>query len=93
MESSAWYFDSGAAKHIPSQCSLFISLESLGNTVTCTNNSSYPIEGVGTIVLIAKDGSVFTLSDALFVPGIKKDLLSIFTLAKVGLVVKFVDNR
>ena len=89
MDSRVWYFDSGATKHITSQRSLFTSLESApkGNTVTCANNSSYPVGGVGQI------GSTFTLYDALYVPGIKKNLLSVSALAKIGLVVKFVDDR
>ena len=49
--------------------------------------------GVGKIILTTVDGSSFTLSDALFVPGIKKNLLSVSALAKIGLVVKFVDDR
>ena len=95
VDSDVWYFDSGATKHITSQRSLFTSLESApkGNTVTCANNSSYPIEGVGQIVLNAANGSTFTLYDALYVLGIKKNLLSVSALAKIGLVVKFVDDR
>ena len=38
-------------------------------------------------------GDAFILKDALYVPGIKKNLLSVFALARVGLVVKFVDDR
>ena len=95
VDSDVWYFDSGATKHITSQRSFFSSLESAptGNTVTCANNSSYPVMGVGKIILTTADGSFFTLSDALFVPGIKKNLLSVSALAKIGLVVKFVDDR
>ena len=95
VDSDVWYFDSGATKHITSQHSLFTSLEFApkGNTITCANNSSYPIEGVGQIVLNTANGSTFTLYDVLYVPGIKKNLLSVFALAKIGLVVKFVDDR
>jgi transposase InsO family protein len=95
VDSDVWYFDSGATKHITSQRSFFSSLEPAptGNTVTCANNSSYPVMGVGKIILATADGSSFTLSDALFVPGIKKNLLSVSALAKIGLVVKFVDDR
>ncbi|MCO5585832.1 hypothetical protein L7F22_039765 [Adiantum nelumboides] len=93
--SHVWYFDSGATKHITSHRDLFTSLESVhhGNSVTCANNASYPVQGVGKIVLTAANGSSFTLIDALYEPGIKKNLLSVFTLARLGLVVKFVDDR
>ena len=52
-DSHVWYFDSGATKHITSQRDMFTCLESLpvGNSVTCTNNSEYPVRGVGKIVL------------------------------------------
>jgi len=39
------------------------------------------------------NGSSFTLVDALYVLGIKKNLLSVSALARLGLVVKFVDER
>ncbi|MCO5594179.1 hypothetical protein L7F22_048203 [Adiantum nelumboides] len=51
------------------------------------------VQGVGKIVLTAANNSSFTLVDALYVPGIKKNLLSISALARLGLVVKFVDDR
>ena len=92
MGSNVWYFDSGATKHITLQRSLFTSLESApkGNTVTCAKNASYPIEGDGQIMLNAANGSSFTLYNALYVPGIKKNFLSVSVLAKM---VKFVDDR
>ncbi|MCO5563189.1 hypothetical protein L7F22_016826 [Adiantum nelumboides] len=44
-----WYFDSGASKHITSRKDLFCSLDAApaGKKVTCANNASYPIKGVG----------------------------------------------
>ena len=95
VDSDVWYFDSGATKHITSQRSFFTTLESAptGNSVTCANNSSYPVKGVGQIVLSAANGSTFTLHDVLYVPGIKKNLLSVSALAKIGFIVKFVDDR
>ncbi|MCO5583731.1 hypothetical protein L7F22_037645 [Adiantum nelumboides] len=94
-DSHVWYFDSGATKHITSHRALFTSLESVPheNSVTCANNASYLVQGVGKIVLIAANGSSFTLVDALYVLGIKKNLLSVSALARLGFVVKFVDDR
>ena len=57
------------------------------------NNSLYLMKGVGTIVLTIANGNAFTLKDALYVPGMKKNLLSIFALTRFGLIVKFVDDR
>ena len=53
----------------------------------------YPVKGVGSIVLTTTNGNAFTLKDALYVPGIKKNLLSVFALTRFGLIVKFVDDR
>ena len=73
VESDVWYFNSGATKHITLLRNFFTSLEPapIGNTVTCANNSSYPVMGVGKIILTTADCSIFTLLDALFVLGIK----------------------
>ena len=94
VDLDVWYFDSGDTKHVTSQCNFFTSLLStpIGNTISCANNSSYPIKGVGHIVLIVVDGNTLTLLDALYVPRIKKNLLSISTLTKIGLVMKFIDE-
>ena len=61
---------------------MFTSLESVptGNTLTCVDKSSYPVKGVGTVMLTATNGSDFTVKDALYVPGIKKNLFSVFAL-------------
>jgi hypothetical protein len=95
VDSNVWYFDNGATKHITSQRIFFTALEHAptGNTVTCTNNSSYPVMVVDKIVLTTTDGSSFTLSDVLFVTRIKKNLFSVSALPKIVLVVKFVDDR
>ncbi|MCO5598085.1 hypothetical protein L7F22_052176 [Adiantum nelumboides] len=70
------------ALYVPGIRDMFTSLEAIPNrnTVTCANNASYPIKGVGKIVLNTANGNSFTLLDALYVPMIKKNLLSIFAL-------------
>ena len=95
VDFDVWCFDSGTSKNSTSHRDMFTCLEALpnGNTITCANNASYPVKGAGKIMLTIANGSSFTLSDALYVPGIKKNLLSISALARLGLVVKFVDDR
>ncbi|MCO5573958.1 hypothetical protein L7F22_027736 [Adiantum nelumboides] len=68
-----WYFDSGASRHITSRKDLFCSLDAApaGKKVTCANNASYAIKGVG----------------------IKKNFLSVSSLAKNGLRVIIEDDR
>ena len=55
----------------------------------CANDSSHTIKEIGKMQLVAANGSIFVLLDVLFVPGIKKNLLSVSALARNGLVVKF----
>ncbi|MCO5548434.1 hypothetical protein L7F22_001890 [Adiantum nelumboides] len=90
-----WYFDSGASRHITSRKDLFSSLDAApaGKKVTCANNASYPIKGVGKILITISNGSDLCLPDVLYVPGIKKNLLSVSSLAKNGLRVIFEDDR
>ncbi|MCO5572729.1 hypothetical protein L7F22_026488 [Adiantum nelumboides] len=90
-----WYFDNGASRHITSRKDLFCSLDAApaGKKVTCANNASYPIKGVGKILITISDGSNLCLPDVLYVPGIKKYLLSVSSLAKNGLRVIFEDDR
>lgn len=63
-----------------------------GNIVTCVDNSLYPIKGVGIIVLTIAM-VVLSPRDALYVPRIKKNLLSVSVLTRCGLVVIFVDDK
>ncbi|MCO5609052.1 hypothetical protein L7F22_063273 [Adiantum nelumboides] len=90
-----WYFDSGASRHITSRKDLFCSLDAApaGKKVTCENSASYPVKGVGKILITISNGSDLCLPDVLYVPGIKKNLLSVSSLAKNGLRVIFEDDK
>ena len=89
-----WYFDSGASRHITFRKDLFRSLDAApaGKQVTCANNSSYPIKGVGEISFTIADGTDLCLSDVLYVLGIKRNLLSVSSLSKNGFRVIFEDD-
>ncbi|MCO5554729.1 hypothetical protein L7F22_008263 [Adiantum nelumboides] len=90
-----WYFDSGASRHIPSRKDLFCSLDAAParKKVTCANNASYLIRGIGKILITISNGSDLCLPNVLYVLGIKKNLLSVSSLAKSGLRVVFEDDR
>jgi hypothetical protein len=61
--------------------------------VTCANDQSHFIKGVGSISICAVDGAKFTLSNILYVLGITKNLLSISAFSKCGYHIIFDDNR
>jgi hypothetical protein len=48
-----------------------------GMSVELGDDATYPMRGVGSISFQMPSGDVLELSDVLFVPGLKKNLLSI----------------
>jgi uncharacterized membrane protein YfhO len=79
---------------VPSKRSLFTELKSTSfeEKVTCANDQSHFIKWVGSISICVVDGTKFTLSNILYVPGITKNLLSIFAFSKCGYHIIFDDN-
>lgn len=51
------------------------------------------MQGIGKVVLVGENGSTFTLAYVLYVLGIKINLLPVFGCAKIGLVMKFMDDN
>ena len=58
-------------------------------TVTVGNNARCPAEGKGTISFVTTNGETRNISDVLYVPKIKRNLLSIAAITDQGHVVKF----
>ena len=58
-------------------------------TILVSNNSRCPIEGKGTISFVTANGETRKISDVLYVPKIKRNLLSIAAITDQGHVVKF----
>lgn len=52
----------------------------------------YPIEGGGEASYRLDSGKLMKMKEVLYVPGLKKDLLSILTLEEKGFKVAFVDG-
>ena len=92
---SVWYFDSGASRHINSYKKLFKKLNSAPSDkkVSCANNSSNAIKGTYEIVLTLVDGREHYLPDVLYVPRIKKTLLSVSSFTTRGYLVHFEDDK
>ena len=91
----AWFMNSGASKHIRSMKYFFKYLQPAeeGHTMACANNAILPIKGIGSITLTTINGEPFPLHNCLYVPGIKKNLISVPTLARGGYNVAFEDNK
>lgn len=92
---NTWYLSSGASKHITSCKKLFVSLINApeGGIVTCANDVSYAVRGIGQVEITSVYGEPITLNDVLYVPDIKKNLISISAIATSGYRVVFDDCR
>ena len=61
--------------------------------VTIGDNSTHFIEGIGNCTLKLKSGNSLLLKGVLYVPGIKRNLISVTTLEDDGHNVAFIDDK
>jgi hypothetical protein len=87
-----WLIDSGASKHMKEQRNILscISEKKFSQKVTLGDDYQYPIKGVGESNHKLNSGISLKMKDVLYVPGLKKNLLSISTLEKKGFRVVFI---
>ena len=57
------------------------------------DNATYPVKGTGTVTLHLSQGQVLRLQDVLYVPDLKKNLVSISAMEDKGFNVAFVDEK
>ncbi|KAH7421378.1 hypothetical protein KP509_13G054200 [Ceratopteris richardii] len=73
-----WIFDSGATKHMTGCRDVFSSLSySTGRRVTIAYGNDLDVVGIGTVTLKSREGGNFQISDVLYAPEMKKNLLSV----------------
>jgi hypothetical protein len=93
--SDIWLVDSGASKHMT------VYKDSLSNLthkdsqhkVKLRDDYQYPIKGVGEASYKLDSGKPMKMKEVLYVPGLKKNLLSISALDEKGYRVAFVDGQ
>jgi hypothetical protein len=90
-----WLIDSGASKHMTGQRNILscISKKKFSQKVTLGDDYQYPIKGVGESNHKLNSGNSLKMKDVLYVPGLKKNLLSISSLEKKGFRVPFIDGE
>jgi hypothetical protein len=90
-----WLIDSGASKHMTGQRDILSSLieNNFPQKVTLGDDYPYPIKGVGESTYKLDSGIPMNMKDALYVPGLMKNLLSISTLDNKGFRVAFIDGE
>jgi hypothetical protein len=90
-----WLIDSGAFKHMTRQRNILSCiLENIfSQKVTLGDDYQYPIKGVGESNHKLNSGNSLKMKDVLYVPGLKKNLLSISYLEKKGFRFAFIDGE
>jgi hypothetical protein len=90
-----WFIDNGASKHMMGQRNILSCIleKKFSQKVTLGDDYQYPIKGVGESNHKLNSGNSLKMKDILYVPGLKKNLLSISALEKKGFRVSFIDGE
>ena len=93
--SNDWLIDSGASKHVTGFKEFFVRLSEheSPHKVKLGDDYQYPIKGSGESSYKLDSGKSLTMKEVLFVPGLKKNLLSILALDAKGMLVAFIDGQ
>ena len=83
---SVWYIDSGVSFHMTGDKDLFNDLEEkdLQMHIEMGDDGRYSATDIGTITFERDLGKPFLLKDAMHVPGLKKNLVSVALLEDKG---------
>ena len=95
LDSNEWWVDSGATRHIAKTKKGLVSLKKFKageQRVYMGNNTYLNVEGVGTYKLDLGD-NIMVLKDVFYAPRIWWNLISVPTLMKNELEVRFYNNR
>eukprot|EP00253_Pinus_taeda_P032181 PITA_32181 len=81
-----WLIDSGASRHFTGyKEALYNLIEKETNLeIVLGDNSKYLVKGVGNVTLQLNQGNTIHLQDVLYVPNLKKNLVSISTMEDKG---------
>ncbi|KZV16328.1 hypothetical protein F511_27147 [Dorcoceras hygrometricum] len=86
-----WWIDTGATRHVCSDKEMFATLQESksGEKLYMGNSATYEIQGQGNVVLKMTSGKELTLNNVLYVPDIRKNLISGSLLNKHGFRIVF----
>ena len=84
--SSIWHIDSRASSHMARQKRFFKNLQEGGITihVELSDDARYQAQGVGTVSFPSESGKPLSFADVLYVLGLTKNLIYIYTLEDKG---------
>jgi len=95
MVGSGWFLDTGASFHMTGDKSLFITLEEndLQILIVMGNDEKYSVSGVSMVIFQREHGARITLTNVKYVPGLKRNLMSITMLEDRGYDVVFSKGK
>src|SRR3954464_5493216 len=72
-----WYLDLGCSSHLSGRKDWFVNIRpSMKNMVKFANDNTLEAEGIGDVMITRKDVKRSEISNVLYIPGMKSNLLS-----------------
>jgi transposase InsO family protein len=95
VTSTTWFIDSGASCHMTGNKNYFSQLteKDMQFNIELGDNGKYQAQGIGVVKFERESGKPLYLRDVLYVPGLKKNLVSISVLEDLGYEVFFRKRR
>eukprot|EP00253_Pinus_taeda_P030066 PITA_30066 len=95
MMGCVWYLDSGASFHMTGDKNLFSALEEkdLKMCIEIGDDGRYSVSEVGTVAFQRDHETPLTLTNVMYVPGLKKNLVSVAMLEDKGYNVIFIKGK
>lgn len=92
--SDQWYLDTGCSNHMIDRKEWFFDLnEAVKSKVRLADNLVISVEGVGKVIIKRNDGVRAYISDVLYVPNMKNNLLSLGQLVEKGYSMNLGNNQ
>ena len=87
--------DSGASRHITGFKEALSDMveKDINLKIILGDNATYPVKGTWIVTLHLSQGQVLHLQDVLYVPNLKKNLVSILAMEEKGFNVAFTDGK
>lgn len=93
VNSESWYLDTGCSNHMTGHKDWLIDFDSrVKSKVKFADNSTIAAEGIGKIVIKRKNGEPAYVTDVLYVPSMKTNLLSLGQLLENGFSMTMQNN-
>jgi hypothetical protein len=95
FEDDMWLINSGASRHMTGDCENLSSMKEkeTSHKVELGDKNSYAVKGIGKASIKMESCNNVHVSNVLYVPGLKKNLVSISCLEDKGDIIAFVDGK